>query len=213
MTIRESPVNKSKGKNSSMERFINANVRAMKGEGNERKYELSFSSEEPYCRYFGMEILDHTESCVDLERLNTIGVLLFNHDTDKVIGKVTKAWIENNRGIAIVEFDDDDFAEKIQKKVESGTLKGVSVRYIVDIWEDVMPGKKSSDGRFKGPCSIAKKWTPLEISIVPVPADPTVGVGRSEEGMLQTGDNLSYYSRIALVNKNKLKGGMLGDKP
>ena len=38
MTIRESPVNKSKGKNSSMERFINANVRAMKGEGNERIY-------------------------------------------------------------------------------------------------------------------------------------------------------------------------------
>ena len=40
-----------------------------------------------------------------------------------------------------------------------------------------MPGKQSSDGRFTGPCSIAKRWTPYEISIVSVPADPTVGVG------------------------------------
>lgn len=41
-----------------------------------------------------------------------------------------------------------------------------------------MPNKTSTDGRFMGPCSIAKKWAPYEISIVSVPADPTVGVGR-----------------------------------
>ena len=45
-----------------------------------------------------------------------------------------------------------------------------------------MPGKKSADGRFLGPCEIAKKWVPYEISIVSVPADPTVGVGREMEG-------------------------------
>ena len=44
-----------------------------------------------------------------------------------------------------------------------------------------MPNKQSEDGRFTGPCSIARKWAPYEISIVSVPADPTVGVGRAED--------------------------------
>ena len=59
-----------------------------------------------------MEILDHGENAVDLSRLNSVGVLLFNHNTDKVVGKVIRAWVENHRGMAEVEFDTDDDAEK-----------------------------------------------------------------------------------------------------
>lgn len=159
------------------------NLRAIGGEisvnEDKRTIELSFSSEEPYRRWFGLEILDHNSESVDLSRLNTIGTLLFNHDVDKVIGKIEKAWVENNRGKAIVKFDDDEESEKIYQKVKSGTLKATSVRYSVDVWEDVENGAVSSDGRFQGPCSIATRWMPYEISIVSVPADPTVGVGRS----------------------------------
>lgn len=159
------------------------NLRAIGGEisvnEDNRTIELSFSSEEPYRRWFGLEILDHNSESIDLSRLNTIGTLLFNHDVDKVIGKIEKAWVENNRGKAIVKFDDDEESEKIYQKVKSGTLKATSVRYSVDVWEDVENGAVSSDGRFQGPCSIAKRWIPSEISIVSVPADPTVGVGRS----------------------------------
>ena len=36
-------------------RFMNAGIRAIEGEGNERKFELSFSSEEPYTRWYGVE--------------------------------------------------------------------------------------------------------------------------------------------------------------
>lgn len=162
------------------------NLRAIGGEisvnEDNRTIELSFSSEEPYRRWFGLEILDHNSESIDLSRLNTIGTLLFNHDVDKVIGKIEKAWVENNRGKAIVKFDDDEESEKIYQKVKSGTLKATSVRYSVDVWEDVENGAVSSDGRFQGPCSIAKRWIPSEISIVSVPADPTVGVGRSFSG-------------------------------
>ena len=156
--------------------------------------------EEPYRRWFGMEILDHGENAVDLERLNSVGVLLFNHNTDKVVGKVIRAWVENHRGMAEVEFDTDDDAEKIFGKVRSGTLKTTSVRYSVDAWEEVVAGKQSADGRFTGPCQIARKWTPLEVSVVSVPADPTVGVGRSETG--QTCAPLSVYERQIQANKN-----------
>ena len=165
-----------------------------------RRRTISFSSEEPYRRYFGMEILDHAAGAVNLERLNSVGVLLFNHNTDKVVGKVIRAWVENHRGMAEVEFDTDDDAEKIFGKVRSGTLKTTSVRYSVDAWEEVVAGKQSADGRFTGPCQIARKWTPLEVSVVSVPADPTVGVGRSETG--QTCAPLSVYERQIQANKN-----------
>ena len=164
-----------------------------------RRRTISFSSEEPYRRWFGMEILDHGENAVDLERLNSVGVLLFNHNTDRVVGKVIRAWVENHRGMAEVEFDTDDDAEKIFGKVKSGTLKTTSVRYSVDAWEEVVAGKQSADGRFTGPCQIARRWTPMEVSIVSVPADPTVGVGRADEGRSAP---LSVYERQIQANRN-----------
>ena len=175
-------------------------IRALEGEGNERKFILSFSSEEPCERYWGSEILDHSEGAVDLERLNEMGCVLFNHNRDVVLGKINKAWIENNRGMAEIEFDKDEDAEKIFQKVKSETLKGVSVGYRVSLWEEVMANKKSEDGRFTGPVSIAKRWMPLEISIASVPADVTVGVGRDEE----SGSMLSFdlYERQLQINKN-----------
>ena len=186
----------------------------MEREGNETTFTLSFSSEEPYDRWWGTEILSHSDGAMDLTRLNSIGVVLFNHDRDEVLGKVLRAWVENNRGYAEIEFDTDDKADVIYKKVDSGTLKGVSVGYVVEVWEEVSANKKSSDGRFTGPCDIATRWTPYEISIVSVPADPTVGVGRSKESgseRSQTekpGVSSFYYNEKQLqINQNLLTGG------
>jgi HK97 family phage prohead protease len=175
-------------------------------EGKERTFRLSFSSEEPYDRWFGPEILDHSEGAVDLSRLNSIGVLLYNHDRDEVIGRIDRAWVENGRGEAEVTFDDDDESEKVFRKVQSGTLKGVSVGYTIDTWEEVMPNKQSADGKYTGPCSIARKWAPYEISIVSVPADPTVGVGRSAEGGADTAI-CETYRRQLQYNYKLLQGG------
>lgn len=176
-------------------------------EGEERTVELSFSSEEPYGRWWGVEVLDHTEGCIDLARLNQIGCVLFNHKRDIVIAKVIKAWQEDGRGCAKIQFDEDPESDTIYKKVKGGTLKGVSVGYTVDSWEEVAAGKKSADGRFTGPCDIAKRWTPLEISIVSVPADPTVGVGREMESC--TGATHSRgpdcYARQLQINYNKYR--------
>nr|DAV96172.1 MAG TPA: major capsid protein [Caudoviricetes sp.] len=178
-------------------------IRQVSSEDDTKTIELSFSSEEPYQRWYDhTEVLDHKG--VQLDRLNEIGVVLYNHNRDKVIGKVKKAWVEDNRGLAVIELDDDEFSTEIYKKVESGTLKGVSVGYSIDTWEEVKAGKESTDG-FAGPCYIARRWTPYEISIVSIPADGTVGVGRSEDDT-QTKDtaDLSMYENIVQFNKNKL---------
>lgn len=190
---------KTKKSNNTRDFFVE--VKAVEGEGNERKVLLSFSSEEPYERFFGNEILSHAAGAVDLTRLNEIGVTLYNHNRDEVIGKITRAWIENGRGYAEIEFDDDEFSEKIFRKVINKTLKGVSVGYKVEKWEDVAAGETSQDGRFKGPCSIAVKWMPFEISIVSIPADATVGVGRDLE---ESSGNTLIYERQLEVNKNLL---------
>lgn len=191
--------------------FDDCQIRAIEGEGNERRFILSFSSEEPYERWWGTEILSHADGAMCLERLNSIGVVLFNHDRDKVIGKVVRAWVENGRGQAEIEFDSDAESEVIYQKVATGTLKGVSVGYMVDVWEDVAANKQSSDGKFTGPCSIATKWTPFEVSIVSIPADPTVGVGRSHEnGSSEPTKGVSsfYFNEKQLqINKNTLTTG------
>lgn len=194
----------------SLERELrNGMIRAV--EGQERTVELSFSSEEPYSRWWGVEILDHTNGCVDLNRLNEIGCVLFNHNRDKVIGRILEASNENGRCTATVRFDDDEQSDIIYKKVQGGTLKGVSVGYLVDSWEEVAPGKQSADGRFTGPCEIAKRWTPYEISIVSVPADPTVGVGRNMENcdVANKGRMRDIYSRQLQINKNRMRKGAM----
>lgn len=148
-----------------------------------RTVELSFSSETPYGRWFGDEILCHDEECINLERFNNgLGTVLFNHDRDAVVGHIEKVWLEDNRGKALVRFDTDEQSETIFQKVQSGTLQGVSVGYAIyryEVLED--EDTKSTNGRFNGPAYVVTDWEPLEISIVSVPADPTVGVGRSAE--------------------------------
>ena len=201
-----SPPTEQDKQNQDLRREINGNIRALEGEGNERSFELSFSSEEPYKRFFGIEILDHSPGAVDLTRLNEIGVLLFNHDRDEVLGRIERAWLEGDRGKAIVIFDSDDAAETIYQKVKSGTLKGVSVGYRVKTWEHVTAGEISSSGKFTGPCDVAVSWEPFEISIVSVPADPTVGVGReleAPETVNSTGAP-SLAQRKLRVNINRL---------
>lgn len=195
------------GRNGTQQRFLSdCFIKAMEGAGNERKFVLSFSSEEPYDRWFGTEILSHSEDAVDLSRLNSIGCVLYNHNRDKVIGKIIRAWVEDNRGYAEIEFDKDADSEIVFQKVAGGTLKGVSVGYLVDVWEDVAANKKSSDGRFTGPCSIATKWTPYEISIVSIPADPTVGVGRSQnESKEKEAGSLYFYEKQLQINKNLIE--------
>ena len=155
--------------------------RSDEADGDTRQAELSLSSEEPCRRWFGDEILSHDAGAVDLSRLQEIGVVLFNHDRDRVIGHVLSVHLDEvtRRLRAVIQFDEDEESERIYQKVRSGTLKGVSVGYAVDVWEEVEAGATSTNGRFTGPCEVATRWTPYEISIVSVPADATVGVGRS----------------------------------
>lgn len=145
-----------------------------------RTVELSFSSDAPYKRYdwwnnrYYEEVLSHEPEAVDLQRLAEIGVVLVNHDSRKLpVGAVEKAWLDGNKGRALVRFDDDPESDAVFQKVQKGIMRGVSVGYLVHEWQVTEP----TDGRLAR--ETATRWEPLEISIVSVPADSSVGVGRS----------------------------------
>ena len=165
----------------------------------ERLVELSFSSETPVERWGAFEVLSHKRSAVKLERLNTTGCLLYNHDRNKVLGKVIKAEIKDKRGIATVKFDDDDESLVYYNKVKNGTLRNTSVGYIVHTMERKQTGK----GETAQVTYTSTSWEPFEISIVSVPADITVGVGRSMQDE-PYGSKRNLQKIQIQINKNKL---------
>lgn len=163
-----------------------------------RIVELSFSSETPVKRWGVYEILSHKAGAVKLDRINASGCLLFNHNRDVVIGKIIKAEVKERRGIARVQFDDDDTSMMYYGKVKSGTLRNTSVGYNVYEARRETIGK-NEDLKIN---EVATLWEPLEISLVSIPADYTVGVGRDISETEKTNGYIELCKRQLKLNNN-----------
>jgi HK97 family phage prohead protease len=139
---------------------------------------FSFSSEAPVERWFGEEILSHERGCADLSRMNDGANLLWNHDPDKVIGVIEKSEIgADKRGYVDIRWGTSALAQEKRKDVEAGVIRNVSFGYQIKEMTCTNPGAKSEEPRY-----LATRWMPYEASFVSVPADQSVGVGRSETG-------------------------------
>lgn len=147
---------------------------------NEKSVRLSFASETPVVDGWGdKEVLRCNERSCKLKRAaDGIMVALFNHDRDKIIGHPTDFAFENGKAFCTIRFAETEKAQEIYELVKGGHLNGVSVGYRVNKYDIIEPGARTEDG-IEGPCYIATDWDVLEVSIVSVPADPTVGIGRS----------------------------------
>jgi phage major head subunit gpT-like protein len=125
------------------------------------------------------ESLSLESSHVDLSRLNGGAPLLNSHgafDLDKVIGVVENAWIDeaSGEGRAQVRFSERDGVTAIWNDVETGILRNISVGYQVRSYEIT-----EEDG--KPPLWRAVDWQPMELSAVPVGADPHAGFRANNE--------------------------------
>ncbi|MFG0800793.1 phage major capsid protein [Leclercia sp. GLN_9] len=139
-----------------------------------RTVSLAFSSENPVVRSIGgqeyNEILLHNPENVTLERLQNKAALLFNHDFDNHIGVIESATIDSDHvGRALVRFSSVGIGAEKFEMVREGTLSKVSVGYSI------------LDYRIEGDNLLITQWEPYEISMVSVPADDFVGIGRSLE--------------------------------
>ena len=140
-----------------------------------RTVELAFSSEEPYDRYWGREVLSHERSAVRMGRLSSgRHPLLVDHSTRDQVGVIERAWLgEDRKARAVVRFGNSARAQEIFQDVQDGIRSLVSVGYRI---HNMVLAKSGDDGdEYR-----VDDWEPFEVSIVAVPADPTVGIGRSE---------------------------------
>lgn len=137
-----------------------------------RTVTLAFSSEKPVDRGFALEVLEHTTAALDLSRLNSGGALLSEHDTDRQIGVVEKAYIDADKvARAVVRFSRSPLGEQEFQDVKDGIRRLVSVGYRIHDWAEERNGPQLTQR--------VTRWEPLEISLVSVPADSSVGVGRN----------------------------------
>ncbi len=141
-----------------------------------RTVELAFSSEEPYDRVWGREILDHNPKSIRLGRLKSGGPLLVDHESPDIVGVIESVRVDADlTGRAVVRFGKSARAEEVFQDVLDGIRRNVSVGYVIHDAVEV----KTKDQSY--PTFRVTDWEPLEISLVSVPADATVGVGRSAE--------------------------------
>ena len=142
-----------------------------------RTVELAFSSEAPVERGYGIEILDHSQNAMQMEFINSgRAPLLVDHDPTDVVGVVEQVAMGADRmARARVRFGRSARAQEILQDVADGIRTNVSVGYVVDEWM-VQKGDRGKADTYR-----ALRWTPLEISSVSIPADASVGIGRSFE--------------------------------
>lgn len=136
---------------------------------------LAFASELPYERWWGVEILDCTAPAIRMNRLTSGANLLVDHDMRDVVGVVESVSIDADRvARATVRFGRSARAEEVWRDVVDGIRRNVSVGYMIHKAQLVETNENVETYR-------VTDWEPFEVSLVSVPADPSVGVGRSLE--------------------------------
>lgn len=152
-------------------------INAEKFDINQEMREITFScaSDLPCIRYDQKkkieyeEILVINENSVDLSRLNNGASLLFNHDANQLLGMVEKAWIANERVFVRVRFSaNSEFAERIWKDILDGIIKGISIGYQIESYQDT-----KENGVYK---RYVDRFLIYQTSVVSIPFDDKVGI-------------------------------------
>lgn len=159
------------------------------------------------------EILLHDPESADLDFLRSSGSVLMNHDPDQIVGSVESVLIDpkTRRGKALIRFSRTEDGEKAFELVRDGSLRGVSFGYDwIDGYVDELPAgetfrSETSGTEFNGPAIVVKRWRALEITLTPVPADVSVGVGRSKNTETVKGKTVSLKQ---MVTRECLRKGL-----
>lgn len=142
-----------------------------RSDAEDRVLEFPFASEKPVERYYGMEVLNMDAKSMDLTRLNDGAPLLYQHDADRIVGVVQKAYIKNKRAYARVKLANNELGREMQELIRDGIIRNVSFGYKINSME---ADESTTPVTYR-----ATSYQPFEISLVTVPADESVGIGRA----------------------------------
>lgn len=152
--------------------FDRTEIRMVRGDDGHARITFSVSSETPVERWYGDEVLSHESNSIRMSRLKRGAVMhLWNHDSDDPLGVVEDARLEGKRLVVDVKFFKTPRAEEVATMIDGG-LRNVSLMYRIHVVEEDVKKQRYT----------ITDWEPYETSTVTIPADPTVGVGRSAGG-------------------------------
>lgn len=166
---------------------------------------ISASSEIPYLRQSWwddpwIEVLGHKPGECDLSRFETgAGVVLANHDRYTAIGNTPLAGIGKVEGATLAggRMETDlvisrrEALSDLRQDIADDLVRNVSIGYTIEERVLVRQGKDGEADEYR-----VTKWMPFEISLVDIPADATVGLGRS----LDAPDPQNPQSRYRVID-------------
>lgn len=150
---------------------------------------LTASSEYEAKRWGYTEILMHGKDNVRLDRIAEIGCVLLNHQSDERAASILSVRLVNRKLEFEIKFLSTQRGKDAFIEVKEGALRGVSIGYRVHVWE-----VNDDDDIYR-----AIDWEPYEISLTPIPVDPTVGIGRSEDD-----SKAAFFASINRSEQEKL---------
>lgn len=179
-----------------MERALPAEeIRLVKGDDGFTRITFPCSSETPVDRWYGEEVLSHEQDAIRMERIGKGACpLLFNHDMDDPIGMVTGARVERKRLVVDAKLFKTPRAAEIETMIDGG-LRNVSLMYRIHVSEEDVKKQRYTH----------TDWEPYEVSIVTIPADATVGIGRAATGeqfevrMVRTSPDVTNPAKPAAI--------------
>jgi phage head maturation protease len=146
----------------------------------ERTFDVICTTDAPCERWGYFEILEISEDAIDLSRFQNGAPVIDSHnshETKSVVGVIEKSWLEDGQLMATVRIaKGDELADRLWLKIDQGILRFVSIGYSIQEYSESI----ENDVRTLR----ATKWTPLELSIVAVPADSNAQM-RSPAGSFQ----------------------------
>jgi HK97 family phage major capsid protein len=137
--------------------------------------EISFSSETDQVeRWFGIEILCHEPGAMDMTRAALGLPFLLNHDPDNLLGRVENIRVGTDRkGRGTVRFSSSPEAQQVRQDMLDGIRPDISVGYL-------RLAETTQKGQGNAPDVVTiTSWMPFEITSASIPADISVGAGRS----------------------------------
>ena len=130
-----------------------------------RTVDIVFSTGAEYRQWWGRETLVVSKEACRLDRLNApYSAFLLNHDKNKQIGTVVRAWIDNGEALATVRFSRSPLGEEIFQDVRDNIRGQFSNGYRILKYE--IDESNPNDPLYK-----ITDWEPYELSLVAFAAD------------------------------------------
>lgn len=175
-------------------------------------FEIAISSETPVERrgWFGerwVEVLVHSPDAIDMRRLEKGISFLDSHIPDRVRGIVEGGRLDPDKVIrGRLRFSVNKDAQELKRDILHGIRPYISIGY------DPKRARKVSEDEHGVPTFHVTRWEPVESSSVGVPADFTVGVGRSVAYEVRASDNPEMFEVEIEDETSRREGETMGNE-